>query len=132
MTRRPVRNTPHVPPTAAGAHVETLSPRMQSAVLSCRTSAKHASMRNSELCFSASLIIPFSRLMRRLHALPAEELDNLDAIDPEEHIPICTVSELLRGAIALTGDLDIGLKAARVRGADGAHVDRRRRRSGAT
>lgn len=112
MTRLPARNTQHGPPTAAETHVETLSPRTQNAGLSGRASAMQAPMRNSELRFAASLMVPFSRLMRRLHALPAEELDKLDGIDPEEHIPISLVSELLRGAVVLTGDIDIGLKAA--------------------
>jgi AraC-like DNA-binding protein len=72
-----------------------------------------APTRNTELCFSASLMLPFSRLLRRLQVLPEQDLDRLDAIDPEEHIPISIVTELLTGAIALTGDIDLGLKAAR-------------------
>jgi AraC-like DNA-binding protein len=37
----------------------------------------------------------------------------LDALDPDDRIPIPVMLELLQGAVALTGDPDLGLKAAR-------------------
>ena len=37
----------------------------------------------------------------------------LSALDPDERVPVKVNLERLRGAVALTGDLDIGLKAAR-------------------
>lgn len=58
------------------------------------------------------LVIPFLRLLRRYPAVPAEALDQLEALDADERIPIATVHELLTAAVFLTGDEDIGLKAA--------------------
>jgi AraC-like DNA-binding protein len=108
MSSPPARNSQQSPLSAANV-ATTLRPVASHTL----TLPVQVPMRNTELCFSASLIQPFSRILRRMQALPAEELDRLDAIDPEQHIPISTVNELLTGAIALTGDSDLGLKAAR-------------------
>jgi AraC-like DNA-binding protein len=63
--------------------------------------------------YSMRLVHPFVRLMRRYPAVPAAALDELESRDLEERVPIQLVHELLAGAILLTGDEDIGLKAAR-------------------
>jgi AraC-like DNA-binding protein len=68
---------------------------------------------SSQLCYSARTVVPFVRFLRRLPSIPSELLDPLEAVDPNERIPIAVVLELLAGAIHLSGDLDIGLKAAR-------------------
>src|SRR4051812_28503351 len=70
-------------------------------------------LESTQLCYSARLVVPFVRYLRRLPAISPELLDPLNAIDPDERIPIATVHELLAGAIHLSGDLDIGLHAAR-------------------
>jgi hypothetical protein len=67
----------------------------------------------TQLCFSARLIAPFVALLRQLPNIPAEVLDPLENMDPDARLPITSVHELLAGAIHLTGDPDIGLKAAR-------------------
>jgi AraC-like DNA-binding protein len=67
----------------------------------------------SQLCYSVRVVTPFVRLLRRNPAVPAEVLSPLDGLDPDERFPIAVVHELLEGAIHLTGDPDIGLKAAR-------------------
>lgn len=67
----------------------------------------------SQLCYSQRVIIPFLRLLRKNPAYPDELLSPLEALDPDERIPIPVVHELLAGAIFMTGDEDIGLKAAR-------------------
>ncbi|HKP56056.1 MAG TPA: AraC family transcriptional regulator [Polyangiales bacterium] len=67
----------------------------------------------TQLCFSARLIAPFVLLLRKLPGIPPEVLDPLDGLDPDARLPIASVHELLAGAIHLTGDPDIGLKAAR-------------------
>lgn len=59
------------------------------------------------------MLRPYNRLMRRYPQISSEVIDGLDALDPEERVPIASMLDLLRGAIALTGDPDIGLKAAR-------------------
>ena len=67
----------------------------------------------SRLCYSARLIFPFVRLLQRLPSVPRQAVDPLAELDPDERIPIAVVHELLAGAIHLSGDPDIGLKAAR-------------------
>jgi hypothetical protein len=56
---------------------------------------------------------PFIALLRRYPAFPQAVLDPLDAMDVDERVNIMSMLELLRGAIVITGDNDIGLKAAR-------------------
>lgn len=67
----------------------------------------------SQLCFSLRVVIPFVRLLRKLPAVPPEAVEGLDTMDPDARIPIAVVHELMTGAIHLTGDPDLGLKAAR-------------------
>jgi AraC-like DNA-binding protein len=57
--------------------------------------------------------VPFVRLLHRDPRVPVDVLKAFDAMDVDEHIQITTSHELLEGAIALTGDADIGLRAAR-------------------
>lgn len=77
-----------------------------------RATAMQVPPDTSQLCFSARLVLPFVRLLRREPSVPAESLDALEAMDPDERIPITAVHELLTGALFLTGDEDLGLKAA--------------------
>lgn len=63
--------------------------------------------------YSVRLLLPFARLLRQDPRVPPEAIDPLDALDPDERISITAVHELLEGAIVLTQDPDIGLKAAR-------------------
>ena len=67
----------------------------------------------SRLCFSARLVFPFVRALRKLGKLPPEVLDPLEELDPDDRIPISIVHELLAGGLVLSDDADIGLKAAR-------------------
>src|SRR4051794_7302123 len=64
-------------------------------------------------CFSVRLVRPWVRLLRRYPQIPREVLDPLEALDPDHRLPVATLHELQRGALELTGDLDMGLKAAR-------------------
>jgi AraC-like DNA-binding protein len=63
--------------------------------------------------FSARLVLPFVRLLQREPRIDQGALADLAAIDPDERLPIAAVQELLAGAEFLTGDADLGLKAAR-------------------
>jgi AraC-like DNA-binding protein len=63
--------------------------------------------------YSVRLLLPFARLLRRDARVPAELVTPLDAMDPDDRLPITDVHELLEGAIFLTQDPDLGLKAAR-------------------
>jgi AraC-like DNA-binding protein len=63
-------------------------------------------------CFSLRLLLPFVRLLQRDPRIPHESLAQLVAMDPDERLPISAVHELLTGAVFLTGDPDLGLKAA--------------------
>jgi AraC-like DNA-binding protein len=64
-------------------------------------------------CYSMRLVQPFIKLLRAYPGFPAALLEPLEAMDPDERIPIPVVNELLRGAVEMTSDPDIGLKAAR-------------------
>lgn len=66
-----------------------------------------------ELYQAARLVRPFARLLRSYESVPHEMIARLEALDPDDRIPIPVMLELLRGAVALTGDPDLGLKAAR-------------------
>ena len=72
--------------------------------------------------YAVRLLLPFIRLLSRDPRVPREVLDPILAIDPDERFPIPQVHELLEGARVMTGDVDVGLKAAReiVRGEYGA------------
>jgi AraC-like DNA-binding protein len=52
-------------------------------------------------------------VLRRNAAFPRELIEPLEQLDDDERIPIETLHELLRGAIVITNDEDLGLKAAR-------------------
>lgn len=67
----------------------------------------------SRPCYSLRLVRPFLSVLRRHEGFPAALLDPLAALDDDERIPIETLHELLRGAILITHDEDLGLKAAR-------------------
>lgn len=67
----------------------------------------------SRPCYSLRLVRPFLRVLRGHESFPNELIDPLEQLDDDERIPIETLHELLRGAIVLTNDEDIGLKAAR-------------------
>lgn len=74
------------------------------------------------LCYSVRVLAPFLRLIRRTGIVPSEVLAPLEALDPDDRMPIATVHDLLLSGVALTGDADLGLKAARelMRGEYGA------------
>jgi AraC-like DNA-binding protein len=67
----------------------------------------------SQPCFSVRLFQPFVRLLRTYPQFPQEQLAKIGALHPDERLPIATANELLAGAVAITGDPDLGLKAAR-------------------
>ncbi len=64
-------------------------------------------------CYSMRLALPFSTLLREYEGFPLELLPDPETVDPDERVPIEVVHELLSGAIEITGDPDLGLKAAR-------------------
>jgi len=64
-------------------------------------------------CYSARLLFPFGRLLRRYPQVPQESLAALLAMDADERVPISAAHELLTASELLTGDHDLGLKAAR-------------------
>lgn len=67
----------------------------------------------SQHCYSVRLMKPFWRYLNKIPDFPKELIAPLEKMDLDERIPIPVVLELLRGCIAITGDEDIGLKAAR-------------------
>mgnify|MGYP003471646392 CR=1 FL=1 len=63
--------------------------------------------------YAACMLKPYARLLRRYPQIRPQLIDPLDALDPDERVPIAPMLELLQGAVHLTGDEDLGLKAAR-------------------
>ena len=53
------------------------------------------------------------QVLREYEGFPVEILEPLEQMDSDERVPIEAMHELMRGAIVITGDEDIGLKAAR-------------------
>lgn len=63
---------------------------------------------------SRRLFRPFIRVLRSQPGFPTALLDSLEAESSwDERVQVVVSQELLRGAIALTGDEDLGLRAAR-------------------
>lgn len=58
------------------------------------------------------LIRPFLKVFSKDPRFSKELLDPLWAMDPDDRMPIALALELMRGAIEITGDPNIGLKAA--------------------
>jgi len=59
------------------------------------------------------LVRPFLKVLSGHPGIPEGLLDPLHAMDPDDRLAIESVHELLRGGVELTGDPDLGLKAAR-------------------
>jgi AraC-like DNA-binding protein len=76
------------------------------AKLGCRMPA------TSDPTFSVRLCMPFLRVLARAGALSAEEVARLVPRDLEARISVSASLAMLDGAVALTGDPDLGLRAA--------------------
>jgi AraC-like DNA-binding protein len=75
-------------------------------------------------CYSARLIQPFIQLLSSYPSFPVKLLDDLKKLDIDARFPIAETHELLRGAIAMTGDDNLGLKAGRLMAmGDGGALD---------
>jgi AraC-like DNA-binding protein len=59
------------------------------------------------------MLRPYNRLLSRYPQIGQQGVAPLDALDPDERVPIADMLQLLRAAVQVTGDEDIGLKAAR-------------------
>jgi len=59
------------------------------------------------------MLRPYNRLLSRYPQIGQQGVAALDALDPDERVPIADMLQLLRGAVHVTGDEDLGLKAAR-------------------
>ena len=68
---------------------------------------------NAELCYSARLLIPFVRVMLGRPDVHQGVRDSLKSLDPDERVPISAAHELLKVAVEMTGEPDLGLLAAR-------------------
>ena len=65
------------------------------------------------LCHSARFVPAFAQVLSTYESFGRESLDRLNAIDPACRIPATVANELAVHQVAVTGDLDLGLKAAR-------------------
>jgi AraC-like DNA-binding protein len=66
----------------------------------------------TELSYSLRLLGPFVRTLRDQNAVPREILSTLSELEPDSRIPISVAHQTLDLAIQLTGDRNLGLKAA--------------------
>ena len=66
-------------------------------------------------CYTMNLVRPFIQLLRPYPEL-ATVLDSLDSQDMDGRIPVEVAHKFLTGAVEYTGDVDLGLKAARLLG----------------
>ena len=65
------------------------------------------------LCYSARFITPFAQVLSTYESFAPEALSKLKAIDPACRIPTSVANELAVDQVAVTGDPDLGFKAAR-------------------
>lgn len=66
-----------------------------------------------ERSYSMRLLRPFLAVLRQSGRIANEVLAPLDALDADDRFPIAVVHQMLKTAGDLTGDPDLGLKAAR-------------------
>jgi AraC-like DNA-binding protein len=64
-------------------------------------------------CYSARFIPPFAQVLSTYEGFAPESLNKLRAIDPACRIPAAVANDLAIRQVAMTGDPDLGLKAAR-------------------
>ena len=67
----------------------------------------------SEPCYSMRLLRPFISVLRKHGTIPPDLLSTMEQRDPEERFPVHAALKLLQGAVELSGDEDLGLRAAR-------------------
>jgi AraC-like DNA-binding protein len=65
-------------------------------------------------CYSVRLMQPFVELLEQCPAVPAQALESLRALDPDERIPVARAHALLEAGVRVTGDPHLGLKAGRL------------------
>jgi AraC-like DNA-binding protein len=65
-------------------------------------------------CYSARFIQPFARLLADYEAYPAAALRALNEVDPDSRIPMHVAHQLAFDQVRCTGDVALGLKAARL------------------
>ena len=64
-------------------------------------------------CYSARLVLPFAEVLSTYECVPTEDIAKLRAIDPACRISATVANDLAVHHVAITGDPDLGLKAAR-------------------
>lgn len=67
----------------------------------------------AEPSYAACMLKPYVRQLRHYPQISPQLLEPFEAMDPDQRVPIGPMLELLGGAVHLTGDPDLGLKAAR-------------------
>lgn len=69
-------------------------------------------MPSGEPTHADQLLRPFRRVLKDYPQIPAELLQRLDERDPTQRMGVRLSQEMLRGLLELTGDPDLGLRAA--------------------
>ncbi|HVU01407.1 MAG TPA: AraC family transcriptional regulator [Polyangiaceae bacterium] len=70
-------------------------------------------LHRQERSYAVRLVRPFLAPLRRSGRVPAQGLDALEKLDPDDRIPISVVHQMLEEAVRLADDPNIGLEAAR-------------------
>jgi len=78
----------------------------------CLAKLGHPIPATSDPTFSVRLCMPFLRILTRTGALSAQQMGRLMPGDLEARIPVSAALAMLDGAVALTRDPDLGLRAA--------------------
>ena len=66
-----------------------------------------------EPTYALQVVRPFWKLLRRYPQIPSQLIDEAEATPPDQRVPVAQGQALLEGAVALTGDPNLGLLAAR-------------------
>jgi AraC-like DNA-binding protein len=66
-----------------------------------------------EPTYAVQMVRPFWQLLRGYPQIPSEALDQAENADPDQRVPVARSQELLGAAVAVTGEANLGLLAAR-------------------
>ena len=95
------------------AQAQSLAPGFPRAKPSITLLRVHEPAVSAQPSYAACMLKPYARLLRRYPQIAPVLIDPFDAMDPDERVPIAPMLELLVAAVHMTGDEDMGLKAAR-------------------
>jgi len=101
-------------PRAAGSHGVKPIPRPSPRLLPQPALAIVGGVRrNAEPTYAVQMVAPFWKALRSYPQIPGAVVDKLEATGDDRRMPVAVAQEALRALVELTGDPDVGLRAAR-------------------